>query len=286
MASDIFAKPDFSKKVRYNRKQQEDTSDWKECEVEIYNDAYESVEDTTGVQSPEQAPQTETCPKVQKSFCRCEQWRLLVLCTVLSAGIIILSSYMAFNNPQREVKEQKIHTEGINETLLDEIRQLKNQIEGINKTLLDEIKQLKNQIEGKRCPEGWKRFGCSCYYKSTEKRIWYNSRSFCQKNGSDLVVVNSKEEQEFVSTLNQNAESWIGLFAGWSVQKQKYEWKWVDGSPLTEMFLDESISKDRNKDDAVFLSTEGKWKQQDKTNFKNWICEKNSFGSFCSCAVH
>ncbi|XP_023815524.1 uncharacterized protein LOC110015840 isoform X12 [Oryzias latipes] len=54
MASDMFAKPDFSKKVRYNRKQKEDTSDWKECEVEIYNDAYESVEDTTGVQSPEQ----------------------------------------------------------------------------------------------------------------------------------------------------------------------------------------------------------------------------------------
>uniref|UniRef100_A0A3B3HWU4 C-type lectin domain-containing protein n=1 Tax=Oryzias latipes TaxID=8090 RepID=A0A3B3HWU4_ORYLA len=56
-------------------------------------------------------------------------------------------------------------------------------------------------FEGKRCPEGWKRFGCSCYYKSTEKRIWYNSRSFCQKNGSDLVVVNSKEEQVGVFTL-------------------------------------------------------------------------------------
>ncbi|XP_023815474.1 CD209 antigen-like protein E isoform X7 [Oryzias latipes] len=261
MASDIYAKPDFSKKVRYNRKQQEDTSDWEDCEVEIYNDAYESVEDTTGVQSPEQAPQTETCPKVQKRFCRCEQWRLLVLCTVLSAGSIILSSYMVvyINNLQMEVKKLKNHFEGINKTLLDEIKQLKNQIE---------------VFEGQWCPEGWKRFGRSCYYKSTEERNWFDSRDFCQFVGSDLVVVNSKEEQEFVSTLNQKEESWIGLFAGWSVQK--YEWKWVDGSPLTETFWDERISKDPDYNNAVSLSADGKWTRQDQwNNYKNWICEKN-----------
>ncbi|XP_023815472.1 CD209 antigen-like protein A isoform X5 [Oryzias latipes] len=189
-------------------------------------------------------------------------------------------------------------TRCINKTLLDEIKQLKNQIEdmvvyinnlqmevkklknhfeGINKTLLDEIKQLKNQIEvfeGQWCPEGWKRFGRSCYYKSTEERNWFDSRDFCQFVGSDLVVVNSKEEQEFVSTLNQKEESWIGLFAGWSVQK--YEWKWVDGSPLTETFWDERISKDPDYNNAVSLSADGKWTRQDQwNNYKNWICEKN-----------
>ncbi|XP_078811259.1 CD209 antigen-like protein A [Oryzias latipes] len=269
MSSDIYAKPDFSKKVRYNRKQQEDPSDWEDCEVEIYNDAYESVEDTRRVQSPEQAPQTETCPKVQKRFCRCEQWRLLVLCTVLSAGSIILSSYMVvnINNLQTEVEELKKHPEGINKTLLDEIKQLKNQIE---------------VFKGKRCPEGWKRFGSSCYYKSTEKRDWTDSRSFCQSVGFDLVVVNSKEEQEFVSALNQKAESWIGLFVEWSSWKQKYEWKWVDGSPLTETFWDERISKDPNDySDAVSLSADGKWTQLYKGNNKNWICEKNNSKSFC-----
>ncbi|XP_023815533.1 CD209 antigen-like protein E [Oryzias latipes] len=245
MSSDIYAKPDFSKKVRYNRKQQEDTSDWEECEVEIYNDAYESVEDTRRVQSPEQAPQTETCPKVQKRFCRCEQWCLLVLCTVLSAGSIILSSFMVvnINNLQMEVKELKKHP------------------------------------EGKLCPEGWRRFGCSCYFKSTEQKTWIDSRSFCQFVGFDLVVVNSKEEQEFVSTLNQKAESWIGLFAERS--SDKYEWKWVDGSLLTETFWDEKSSKDAKSNNAVSLSPEGKWKQQNRGNNKNWICEKNISKSFC-----
>ncbi|XP_023815514.1 CD209 antigen-like protein E isoform X2 [Oryzias latipes] len=261
MASDMFAKPDFSKKVRYNRKQKEDTSDWKECEVEIYNDAYESVEDTTGVQSPEQAPQTETCPKVQKRFCRCEQWRLLVLCTVLSAGSIILSSYMVvyINNLQMEVKELKKHAEGSNKTFSDEIKKLKNRIE---------------VFEGQWCLEGWKRFGRSCYYKSTEERDWHDSRDFCLDEGSYLVVVNSKEEQEFVSTLNQNATSWIGLFA---VSSQKSEWFWVDGSPLTETFWEEKSSKDPYQFHyAVSLSTDGKWTRLNKGNNKNWICEKNN----------
>ncbi|XP_023815500.1 asialoglycoprotein receptor 1 isoform X2 [Oryzias latipes] len=343
MASDIYAKPDFSKKVRYNRKQLEDTSDWEDCEVEIYHDAYESLEDTTGVQSPEQAPQTETCPKVQKRFCRGEQWRLLVLCTVLSAGIIILSSFtwvnnnnlqmevkeqknhsedmvVNINNLQREVKELKIHFEDLllslenrlktrnnhlqtelsdmavninnlqrevkelkihfedplvsleNNRLKTRNNHLQTELSGINKTLLDEIKQLKNQIEvfkGNRCPEGWKRIGCNCYYKSTEEKDWHDSRDFCKDEGSDLVVVNSKEEQEFVSALNQKAESWIGLFAEES--SDNYEWKWVDGSPLTETFWDEKSSKDAKSNNAVFLSADGKWKQQNRGNNKNWI---------------
>uniref|UniRef100_A0A3B3HF15 C-type lectin domain-containing protein n=1 Tax=Oryzias latipes TaxID=8090 RepID=A0A3B3HF15_ORYLA len=43
--------------------------------------------------------------------------------------------------------------------------------------------------DGQWCPEGWRRFGSSCYYKSTEQKTWTDSRSFCQKNGSDLVLL-------------------------------------------------------------------------------------------------
>ncbi|XP_024154054.1 CD209 antigen-like protein E [Oryzias melastigma] len=152
--------------------------------------------------------------------------------------------------------------------------QLQTELSVINKTLLDESNQLKTEIEGKRCPKTWIRFGCSCYFKSTEERTWYESRSFCQDKGSYLLVINSREEQEFVSKLNPNKESWIGLNALWSSQKNKSEWKWVDGSPLTETFWDETFPKDPNNYNAVFLSTEGKWKEQFHATYKNWICEK------------
>ncbi|XP_024154052.2 CD209 antigen-like protein C [Oryzias melastigma] len=258
MSSDIYAQPDLSKKVRYDRKQQEDSSDWDECEVKIYNEAYESVEYTTKDQSPEQVPQTEPCPEVQKRCCRCEKWCLLVLCTVLLAVLIILSSsYMAVNisNLQKKVQEQKLLSEGI------------------NNTLLYELKQLKNKIERKLCPDLWVRFRTSCYYKSIEKKTWTDSRRFCQDKEADLLVINSKEEQEFVSKMNPNKDFWIGLYAEGSSYKS--EWKWVDGSPLTETFWEENFPKDPNYSyNAVCLSDEGKWTQHYQTSNRNWICEK------------
>uniref|UniRef100_A0A3B3BZF7 Oxidized low-density lipoprotein receptor 1-like n=1 Tax=Oryzias melastigma TaxID=30732 RepID=A0A3B3BZF7_ORYME len=242
MSSDIYAQPDLSKKVRYDRKQQEDSSDWDECEVKIYNEAYESVEYTTKDQSPEQVPQTEPCPEVQKRCCRCEKWCLLVLCTVLLAVLIILSSsYMAVNisNLQKKVQEQKLLS------------------------------------EGKLCPDLWVRFRTSCYYKSIEKKTWTDSRRFCQDKEADLLVINSKEEQEFVSKMNPNKESWIGLYVEWSLQKSEWKWEWLDGSPLTETFWDETFPKDpKNYYDFPVLSTEGKWKVQNYSTNKNWICEK------------
>uniref|UniRef100_A0A3P9M8L7 C-type lectin domain-containing protein n=1 Tax=Oryzias latipes TaxID=8090 RepID=A0A3P9M8L7_ORYLA len=50
-------------------------------------------------------------------------------------------------------------------------------------------------FKGNRCPDVWMRIGCNCYYKSTEEKDWHDSRDFCKDEGSDLVVVNSKEEQ-------------------------------------------------------------------------------------------
>ncbi|XP_023815519.1 killer cell lectin-like receptor subfamily G member 1 isoform X7 [Oryzias latipes] len=65
-----------------------------------------------------------------------------------------------------------------------------------------ENNKLQIKLSVKWCPEGWRRFGSSCYYESTEKKNWTDSRDFCQNKGFDLVVVNSKEEQQhFKETL-------------------------------------------------------------------------------------
>ncbi|XP_024153990.1 CD209 antigen-like protein E isoform X1 [Oryzias melastigma] len=161
-----------------------------------------------------------------------------------------------------------------NNKMNNDYNQLRTELSVINKTLLDEIKELKNKIEGKQCPETWMRFGKSCYFKSTKGRTWADSRSFCQFKGADLLFINSKEEQEFVSKLTPNQESWIGLYVGWSLQKYEWEWEWVDGSSLTETFWDETFSESPYYNNAVFLSTEGKWKRQYYSTYRTWICEK------------
>ncbi|KAM4604003.1 uncharacterized protein ACJ7VT_018637 isoform 1-T1 [Polymixia lowei] len=85
-----------------------------------------------------------------------------------------------------------------------------------------------NTLASIDCPEGWRRFGCSCYYLSpdTEKKTWVQSRQDCQNRGYDLVVINSQEEMEFVRNLKQLV--WIGL------SEQERNWIWVDGTRQTE----------------------------------------------------
>lgn len=53
MSSEIYARPDLSKKVRYNRKVQEDKVEWEEVEVDIYENADAIRDDHTDFQSHE-----------------------------------------------------------------------------------------------------------------------------------------------------------------------------------------------------------------------------------------
>uniref|UniRef100_A0A673VW90 Fibronectin type-III domain-containing protein n=1 Tax=Salmo trutta TaxID=8032 RepID=A0A673VW90_SALTR len=60
--------------------------------------------------------------------------------------------------------------------------------------LQKETDRLNWKINGS-CPEGWRRFGCSCYYLSTEGKSWEESRQDCLERGADLVIINSEKEQ-------------------------------------------------------------------------------------------
>jgi hypothetical protein len=54
---------------------------------------------------------------------------------------------------------------------------------------------VKVQLTAKTCTEGWQRFGCSCYYISTEVNTWDYARQDCLNRGADLVILNSEDEQ-------------------------------------------------------------------------------------------
>ncbi|XP_016535674.1 CD209 antigen-like protein E isoform X3 [Poecilia formosa] len=139
-----------------------------------------------------------------------------------------------------------------------------------------EIIKLKNShshLSGKWCPDGWTRFGCSCYFKGEERKTWYDSRTYCQQKGADLVIINSKAEQEFIKEFNKNGESWIGLqYKQISVQ-WTYDWEWVDGSPLTQPFWGTGLPNNYQSY-AVCCDYGGKWKQDYYDYYNNWICEK------------
>uniref|UniRef100_A0A8C3QQL3 C-type lectin domain-containing protein n=1 Tax=Cyanoderma ruficeps TaxID=181631 RepID=A0A8C3QQL3_9PASS len=80
------------------------------------------------------------------------------------------------------------------------------------------------------CPKGWRRFQKSCYFLSLDKMNWAESQQNCTGMGSQLVVINSREEQVLLYELTkrppQRDNFYIGLFA-----EKVGQWQWVDKTP-------------------------------------------------------
>uniref|UniRef100_A0A3Q2CP72 C-type lectin domain-containing protein n=1 Tax=Cyprinodon variegatus TaxID=28743 RepID=A0A3Q2CP72_CYPVA len=74
-----------------------------------------------------------------------------------------------------------------------------------------------------KCEAGWEQHGGKCYYFSTNKSSWEESRRLCKGLGGDLVKIDSREEQD---------KFWIGL----TDSEEEGRWLWVDGSPLNTSF--------------------------------------------------
>ncbi|XP_076874360.1 uncharacterized protein LOC143523931 [Brachyhypopomus gauderio] len=77
---------------------------------------------------------------------------------------------------------------------------------------------------------GWNYFNSSLYCISNEKKSWSESRKFCTDRRADLVIINSREEQEFITNIFSHTEAWIGL------NELDNTWKWVDNKVLTTGF--------------------------------------------------
>ncbi|KAL7841353.1 hypothetical protein SRHO_G00250440 [Serrasalmus rhombeus] len=76
---------------------------------------------------------------------------------------------------------------------------------------------------------GWRYFSSSVYYISTERKSWDDSRQDCRERGADLLIINSREEQDFTEKLRGGQTAWIGL----SYRVMQRVWRWVDDSALT-----------------------------------------------------
>ncbi|KAI4900902.1 hypothetical protein NFI96_028066 [Prochilodus magdalenae] len=97
--------------------------------------------------------------------------------------------------------------------------------------------------------QGQRSFNNSFYFISIEKKNWSESRQYCRERGADLVIINSREEQEFISKVFGATEAWIGL----TDMDKESVWKWVDNSTLTTEFwwTGEPNDWNRSEDCAV-----------------------------------
>lgn len=80
------------------------------------------------------------------------------------------------------------------------------------------------------CPKNWIYLEGSCYKYSSQSLTWSAAKTDCEKMGSMLAVVDSKEKQNAIATQFKNKRFWIGLYRD---PKDTSRWLWVDGSRLS-----------------------------------------------------
>ncbi|KAF5891177.1 C-type lectin domain family 4 member E-like isoform X1, partial [Clarias magur] len=92
----------------------------------------------------------------------------------------------------------------------------------------DSINKDKEELQ-KLSKLGWTYFSSSLYYISTGKKGWSESRQDCRERGGDLVIINSREEQEFINKVLSRRKAWIGL----NDREREGVWMWEDDTPLS-----------------------------------------------------
>ncbi|CAL8329364.1 unnamed protein product [Boreogadus saida] len=132
--------------------------------------------------------------------------------------------------------------------------------------LLQRLKNVTEQRDSllckQDCPGGWDKFGCKCYSYSRQWGSWNKSRESCVTHRADLVVVDSKEEMDFISS-RYEGKIWLGA----TDEASEGMWRWVDGTVLSADNPSWSRGKpDGGKDKNCLRRV---WK---KTNYK-WTDE-------------
>ncbi|RXN32699.1 C-type lectin domain family member A-like protein [Labeo rohita] len=102
-----------------------------------------------------------------------------------------------------------------------------------NTDLTNERVQLRNKLQ--ICVE-WTSYQSSFYYMSKEMKNWTESRRYCTERGADLIIINNREEQDFVLNMTANAAFYIGL----TDVGVEGTWQWVDGTFPRQMSVNEN----------------------------------------------
>ncbi|XP_048022826.1 CD209 antigen-like protein C [Megalobrama amblycephala] len=219
---------------------------------------------------------------------------LVLLCVLLLTAVIVLcvhihtksSNYTAethqllinITNLTEERDWLKIKNKNLTierDQLLTNITNLTEERDGLkikNKNLTNERDQLKlekNDLLGKT--DGWVCYQSSLYFISSEQRNWTESRRYCTERGADLIIINNREEHEFVK------KRFFGFWIGLTDSDVEGRWKWVDGTNMTSGFWATGEPDNNNDDEDCALTSSPGWNDYQCKRTLRWICEKNVF---------
>ncbi|XP_056593199.1 C-type lectin domain family 4 member M-like [Triplophysa dalaica] len=204
---------------------------------------------------------------------------LVVLCVLLLTAVIVLCVLIYTNNHQFHIN---------NKNITEERDQLLTQYTNITEdrdqllTKYTNITEDRDELRAKfnnvtklyeelrtHLYDGWIYYEFSLYFISSEKKNWIESRRNCRERGADLIIINNKDEQDFIEKKTCKEGFWIGL----SDSDEEGRWKWVDGSAMTSGFWKSGEPNGRTKENCV-ESAALVWNDLNCHVTRKWICER------------
>lgn len=146
-------------------------------------------------------------------------------------------------------------------TFIQERQQLKTKITNLTQERIDLQKKF---ADGLKCHQS------TLYFFSSETKNWNESRKYCRERGTDLIIINNTEEQDFVKNISGSDHFWIGL----TDIEVEDRWKWADGSTLTYRSWASTEPNDYQGNEDCADTRSSEWFDTQCNNTAKWICEK------------
>lgn len=146
-----------------------------------------------------------------------------------------------------------------------------------------------NERECQPCPTNWLVFQSSCYKfllsESNYWKTWSDSQTYCQNINAKLVVIESQDEQEFISNHTKfYYDEYHGYWIGLGTTALNQGWSWTDGSNLTIGYWTQkqigsvgscviALPQSVYRPNVTCLSN---WSKAGCTMKNRWICESKT----------
>ncbi|XP_039880701.1 CD209 antigen-like protein C [Simochromis diagramma] len=246
-------------------------------EHQTVEDIYVNHEVIQTIQRKTTGPSPPGSEDVKKSYWRAAVILLGLLCLFLLTGLIAVDFLFTQGKSQWKMETVILHK------LADNVTSERNQLQTSFNNLVKERDQLQKRLEDmttsrdnlqrklQYCQGNWVAFSDSLYQVSSEKKSWEESRQDCLQKGAHLMIINRREEQNFVNQFKKSL--WIGL----TDSETDGRWKWVDGTRMTTSYWNSGEpngGRTENCGQIKVYDSQNSWNDETCSNKHFWICEK------------
>ncbi|XP_046700077.1 CD209 antigen-like protein C isoform X2 [Silurus meridionalis] len=203
-----------------------------------------------------------------------------LLCGLLLICIIVMFmklNTMAGERDQMLIRYDNMTTEKIQlQSERDQLQSEKVQLQSEKFQLQSEKVQLqskRDQLESERDSLNNSIQQCLRYFITSQKKSWSDSRQDCKAKGADLVIISSKEEQEYLSRRFRGVEAWIGL----TDTEEEGKWMWVDRTPLSTKYWWDGEPNDYKQEEDCAV-TGSKFAKAEVLTWADYPCTFPVFG--------